>query len=259
MGKFRLFDPVKRKEASSLSEIVSGQTKKFDCWVLEWEYDEGSSPPNPEQASLLELEKIASLLQEFDELVKDKQRVQSQWPWRRKRLAEELQKRKGALYKKCSTSLRESATASMKYCMETYADFGQGIDLMMVDNKAAPSEIDIVFANIIENCNHHVDRNFPGGVQAFENYIPDESSPYPNSFLTYGDFLKTLNDQKEEYHQKALNLPSRKLCQDGCTCCSLRNAFQQVLQAQDSNPEKFQAFWSSEPGPILSIGDGELQ
>jgi hypothetical protein len=247
MGTFRLFDREKQEEEAAIRSIITALTSKFDRWVVGWDYDNGSPTPTADQASILEDEQIDLLLKEFDTLILDKTRVQSQWAWRRKKLLEALQWRKGALYRKCTNHanvFQEAAKNSMHYCMETYNDFSQGLDDLIAAAGTTSSDLDIVFQNILDNCSLFVDSTFPGGVHALENHCAD----MPDGMLTYEEFLLILDVRKQEYKETLrLARTNHTSCQANCICCSLRSTFEHVLQAQQNDQEDFAKYWSGEP------------
>eukprot|EP00980_Cylindrotheca_fusiformis_P015244 scaffold4239_cov80-Cylindrotheca_fusiformis.AAC.1 len=102
--------------------------------------------------------------------------------------------------------------------METYNDFSNGLEDLVLRRQETPSgladDIDIVFQNILENCNQFANETVPGGVRALENHVWPTTNNNANaaddadgillasSVLSYGEFLQMLEQRKQEYHKE---------------------------------------------------------
>lgn len=254
MGKFRLYDRNKRTEAEAVREIIVSQVRKFDHWIENYfDYRDTANPPQPPteaEARRLEDHQINTIVQEFDSLVVDLTRIQSQLPWRRKRLLESLEFRRGALYQRCwknANILQEAAISSMEFCEETYNDFGKGLD-QLIKAGTNMSELNTVFDNLINVCNSHIDDTFPGGHEALEIYCEDMEK----DIMSYRDFMNLVEKTREEYKEK-LKEKLRKARFDQMPLSadtplnSLKSSFAKVLDAQKNNPELFKKYCSGKP------------
>lgn len=252
MVKFRLHDRNKLAEGEAISDIMNSQVKKFDHWIDNWfDYQDSSdrpSPPTQEEAKQLEDEQIDKLVQEFDTLILDLTRIKSQWPWRRRRLVEALEWRRGALLQRCwknANVLQESAISSMEFCEQTFKDFRMGMN-DLINAGTNISELNTVFANVVDVCNHHIDDTFPGGLKALENYFEDT----PKDVMSYREFINLVEKSKEECKEKLktarFNQMQIQLDDDTPLDC-LRSSFAKVLDAQKNDPELFRQYCKGKP------------
>ena len=252
MGKFRFYDRNKQAEGKAISAIIASQVRKFDNWIDNWfdSHDPSNRPPPPteEEARRLEDEQIGMIVEEFDTLIFDLTRIKSQWPWRRKRLIEALEWRRGALHQRCwknANVLQEAAISSMEYCEKTFEDVRWGLDDLI---KAGTniSELNTAFANLVDVCNYHIDDTFPGGRKALENYYED----MPKDVMSYRQFFEFVEKCKEEYKEKLrkarFNQMQKKIDDDTPLNC-LKSSFAKVLDAQQHDPELFRKYCKGKP------------
>mmetsp|Transcript_46401 Transcript_46401/g.112485 ORF Transcript_46401/g.112485 Transcript_46401/m.112485 type:complete len:256 (-) Transcript_46401:2231-2998(-) len=250
MGKFRLYDRNKQAEGAAIRGIIASQVRKFDHWIDNFfDYQDPSNSPTPpteEQARRLEDEQIDMLVQEFDTLIVDLTRIKSQWPWRRKRLMEALEWRRGALYQRCwknANVLQEAARSSMDYCEQTFKDFQKGMD-DLINAGTNMSELNTVFNNLVDVCNYHIDDTFPGGRKALENYYED----MPKDIISYRDFFQLVEKSKEEYKEKLRKARFNQMQKDDDTPLNcLKASFAKVLDAQQHDPELFLKYCQGKP------------
>jgi hypothetical protein len=198
MGKFILVDFRKREEIAALQSLVPEICLKMDHWIKEYEND--GTPPNEEEAALLEVEQVCKLLDEFDERAKQLGRAREKIPERRGLLERNLNRRKGNLFAKYSdhvSALQDEAAAVMTYCLETCTDFEEGLENLL---PTVESNIDIVFQSIMNACNGYIEATFPGGVEAMDSY----DSELPDGLVSFKDFQELVKKKEAQYKQKNL-------------------------------------------------------
>jgi hypothetical protein len=197
MGKFILVDFRKREEAAALQKMVPELCLKMDKWIQNYT-NEDRTPPNEEEAGVLEMEQISRILEEFDEGALNCKRVQDKWPERRSLLEKNLSRRKGKLFAKFSEqveALQDQAATTMMYCMETFADFEQGLENLLPTRE---SDIDIVFGNMMDNCKGYIEASFPEGISGIDAY----DDVFPEGTPSFAKFQEMVSVKQAEYKQQ---------------------------------------------------------
>jgi hypothetical protein len=197
MGKFIFIDFRKREEAAALQKMVPELCLKMDKWIQNYTNEDGT-PPNEDEAGMLEMEEICKILEEFDQGALKCKRVQDMWPERRSLLEKNLSRRKGKLFAKFSDqveALQEQAATTMMYCMETFADFEQGLENLLPTRE---SDIDIVFGNMMDNCKGYIEASFPEGISGMDAY----DDGFPDGTPSFAQFQEMVSTKQAEYKQK---------------------------------------------------------
>ena len=191
---FVLIDFKKKEERAQLQKLGPDLVKKFDSWINDHKNDD-ATPPNEEEAKALEDAKVKELMVEFDTEAEKLWRVKEEHSKKRDQLMFVLDNRKGRLFRKYADTvgaLKNQATDTMNYCVETFKDFEESMleDVIPTTNE----NIDAKFDEFLDRTTQYVEETFPGGVTGLDSY----DDGLPDGVPSYEKFKEQVASKRDE-------------------------------------------------------------
>lgn len=197
--KFILIDFKKREETSALQKLVPEIGMKLDKWIHDYDCGD-STPPNEEEAKVLEDKALEEFLLEYDTRAAQLRRVDAdEHADRREQVVKNLNKRKGRLFRKYSdqvSALKNQAADTMQYCADTFASFEESLEKDVLPT--SEEDLDKVFEDFLDQIQNYIESTFPDGVAGMDSY--DDS--LSDGLLAYPAFREMVVAKKEEYKAK---------------------------------------------------------
>jgi len=191
---FILIDFRKMEEDRAHKGYVAGTIKKMDQWIRDYEND--GTPPNEEEATALEEEKVNELLSEYDDYVPEHfNRVKNKFVARRDKMEKKLKQRGGRLFAKFSDdvwALQDKAVAMMTFCKEELEELEEVLSENMPMD---PNTIVEDFDSFLASCREYIDMTYPDGVEGMDAYDDD----LPEGLMPYNQFVEMVGAKKDEY------------------------------------------------------------
>jgi hypothetical protein len=179
MGKLILIDFKKRAEHQALSDLLSHYGSLMDLWLAEYGTND-PTPPNKEECTMLETDKIAELIHAFSTNAAQLIRVQDEVPGKLATLTQNLTRRRGGLERKFSKTvakLQDQASATLQYCVDAWKEC---CDTSLSSTNFPMAESDIVqeITKCLAHCELYIANTFPDGVAGLAAYDnPDQVPP----------------------------------------------------------------------------------
>lgn len=201
---FLFIDFGKIEDERGHKRLVFNLIQRMDTWIRNFEND--GTPPNEEEAAVLESDKITEIMQAYEEESQKFPKAAHKFDSRREKMSVKLDARRGKLYRKFSDDveeLKDLAEQVVKDALEEFEEFCS--DLEDLDRPLSAKNVDERFDEFDETMRAFVDMNYPEGVTGIDSY--DDELP-----MTWEDFGKLQQEKRAETQAK--NEERRKTAKD---------------------------------------------